>query len=191
MKFWELIDDSVLKVCTRFSHWFQRKTGRTNFFIVKIGLFFLVLATMIHVMNYWWPVMRLGTSAFEVFIFTIVLIDLTRNVRQCDINEEKLYVGKVLHHIDLLRMGNSVVWRLICLFFGGMDIITFPVEFQFSILNAIGMSPFISIVTCLYFLKVTPLPPGISSLQKFVEKISGFFKTPVPVPSSTRFFWRT
>ena len=81
MKFWELIDDSVLKVCTRFSHWFQRKTGRTNFFIVKIGLFFLVLATMIHVMNYWWPVMRLGTSAFEVFIFTIVLIDLTRNVR--------------------------------------------------------------------------------------------------------------
>ncbi len=183
MSFLIAVDKMVLGLCTKFSHWLQRAVGLTNFFIAKIGLFISSLSLLVDVVNYWFKIVDHKTSLFSTIFSVLILLSLAVDVHFCNKNEERLYSGKATFFrrgassepfFRILFLGLLFVHMLLFFTFKSKSIIE-VIDNHFFIIGA-----FVTI----YFLSVTPLPPGMSKLRKLVENFATSFRKPVPVPTS-------
>lgn len=174
------IDTLILALCTKFSHWLQRVTGRTNFFVAKIGFFVICLVVLVRIVNYWFPLLGYTEPLVMLFVYIILISIMTKLVYRCDDNEYRLYQGKTLYNIT----PSGYLYRMIWVFLSVADTVGLFFEFSVQIVLS-GFFNWGSFIT-VYFLAVTPLPPGISKIQKMLEKLTAAFRKPVPAPIARR-----
>ena len=180
MNLLEAIDSWVLLKCTRLSHFLQRNTGLTNFFVAKIGLFMCFLSVLVNIGGYWFPLLDEKPSLIFIPIQLFLLVWLILILRSCTINEDRLFGGKLLFHDPV----NNWLYRIQFLFLVGIYTVPAVHYYKGNFLNVISVSFFMwGMCMALYFMAVTPLPPGMNRLRKAIEKFRGSFQKPVPVSS--------
>ncbi len=179
MDFPEKVDDYCLTLCSRFSHWLQRTTGWTNFFVAKIGFCMFCISQFLGIANYWWPLIMFKTNILTLIFYFCGASYATRLIYYCDENERRLYQAKLLYKIE----GNI---RIIRLFFLGCSIIVLvclPVVLPRMHIWEAVYSCFYIWGFCIgkFFIAVTPLPPGTSKIRQFINDFVASFKKPVSV----------
>lgn len=179
----ETIDNWVLHQCTKFSHWLQRNTGLTNFFVVKVGFFLMGLSIFIDLTNYWFPLYGDSrTSLLNLFVFILLLFIQVQRVNTANKNEERLWQGRTLLKDEFNASWGLVFWRMVFLFSFVFSTFVFFLFYHrlgfFEILSKQGW--FTGLVVTEYFLLVTPLPPGMSKLRKMIEGFANSLRRPVP-----------
>lgn len=173
------LDAQVLLWCTKFAHWFQRLTGRTSFFIAKIGIGMSIWAMFVSIMNYWVPLLAHKTTWGTVAVRSFLLLGFLLDSIRCNKAEERLLNGYVAlpHWVKLQRSIIGPMWRLLGLFVTVLVIgVVFGIELRklpwsimrWEIIEA-GFGPGFAIF--MYFIHVDPLPPGTSKIR---EWIAGF-----------------
>ena len=179
MGIFERIDSSVLAVATRISHWFQRLTGRTNFFLAKIGFALGTLSLMIGLGNYWYEFLDHKETILAIFVFLPLTWLWFIMAKDCDAAEERALFGasRTKHPLSS-RTG----LRLMCLAFAILDVLEIPVHIRskFWILEFLHEDYGIALVIYYYFVSVDPLPPGQSKVGAWLEALRASFLKPAP-----------
>lgn len=179
------IDSFVLGKCTKFSHWFQRTTGRTNYFIAKLGLFVVTVAAGFELTNYYYPVTKdYVRPSFAILLFyCAVLIDAFWKSLMMDKLDESSQLSEervTLRGIDspiirVLWLGVSTLDTFLVIAIGYSLIYDFPTIF-YHVGFGYGM------VIFHYFAAVNPLPPQKSKIRQWLESFS---LTPATATSET------
>jgi hypothetical protein len=172
------LDAGVMLWCTQFAHWFQRLTGRTSFFIAKLGLGFCMWSLLADIVNYWLPILTHESSVMSVALQSMVMLSLLMQSVQCNKAEESLYGGKVILPAWVMsqRSRNGIVWRLFVFI---LTIVAFlmllweayahgSARFWMELIHT-GFAPGMAIFA--YFINVDPLPPGTSKVREWVESL--------------------
>lgn len=188
----EALDARIIGLSTRFSHWFQRLTGRTNFFIAKIGVGMTALSVFGMIINYWKHIFfTISTDLSTVMTAFIVLTWLAMIVYSCDDAENKLYSNSSPQKVRYLGleqggMPDNAIWRLFLLTFTFLSI---PLKvyqmghirtsyYLMEILTGLFFTMGMTVAS--YFLVIDPLPPAESRVKEWIDNLSTAFARPVP-----------
>jgi len=175
MKYLLVLDEGVLALCTKFSHWLQRLTGRTNYFLAKIGVIMSFFSILTEIFNYFQPILRYPTSLFSVVIDCLVVTNCVARVWDCDKMEE----ANGTSDTQIKSRWDNPTWRLIWLIFtawdlyGTIGLINTHSHIPFLPLELVSQSFAIDLAVFYYFVAVHPLPPGKSKVRQWVESLSG------------------
>ena len=180
------IDGKILAACTKFSHWFQRLTGRTNFFLAKIGVFVTAFSTLVETINYFTNFLWFKTTLGFLLILLLLNLFLISDAIRCDEAENKSLTSE--ERTDFFRgradRFNRILWLLFSLYYWTiwfpMNIVAHPkhVDVLHIGMNAAAnvFSPGLAIFY--YFICVVPLPPGKSRVKEWLEKFRLAFNKP-------------
>jgi len=176
------LDSFLLDLCTRFSHWLQRTTGLTNFFIAKIGVALVVLNMVVWLLNYLHRFLIEPTSTGTLFfVGPIVFFAIWRSLALAKAEERLLSDTPA---IDRMLM-SSLALRLVWMFFLAQEGLIFGLSVKrmhhivLEIFGGLGWS--FGMVIFSYFVAVHPMPPGKSRLREFVDSIG--LRKAIPVPA--------
>jgi hypothetical protein len=146
----EKADAAILKHVTRFCHWFQRWTGKTNFFLAKFPLGLCFAGCAIEILNYYRPVLTEKTALLSVVFNFAITIYLTVCMVELDVNERQLPSAGSQRRLRLgilytpfLRIfyiGCDVCRRMLCSIRGGL---LHPVVERILTLFSFERSPFL------------------------------------------------
>jgi hypothetical protein len=102
------IDSLILAACTRFSHWLQRLTGLTNYFVAKIGVGCTAVSVMVEIANFVHGMFKNPTPLPIVIIDTVTLLGCIYRSLICTKAQDRLYESADTKPADLLvYMSNS------------------------------------------------------------------------------------
>lgn len=76
MRFLAAADAAVLAACTKIAHGFQRRTGKTTFFIAMMGVFMASLSSFLIIANYFRQILFLKSNGFFAALFASIGIAL-------------------------------------------------------------------------------------------------------------------
>ncbi len=183
------LDEGILKLFTKFSHWFQRLTGKTNFFLARLCLFPFSIAVASSILNYWFPLLFFKTDwrglLFCVLLFFSIMffVHLTHDA-ETQFDKDPT----VLSRVHLFERDSPDRTRLllallspICFFAVYKWFIEDP---KGSLLLALNVGAFPAYPSAFYyFVLVTPLPPGKSKVQQWVEGFQASFRKLQPLPT--------
>jgi hypothetical protein len=182
------IDAALLRIATRFAHWFQRWTGRTSFFLAKCGVMLWALECLIDLFNhYLTPIPGLPTMATFETVFTIVIILVA--IARCtllDKADAAIRAGaRVLPAYVMVTRNSSAWW--IRLLFVAMSLLTLPMVViaafvPYALIIMLRHSGMFGITAFEYFIMVDPLPPGVSKVRQWVASWTG---RPRPIEGTT------
>jgi hypothetical protein len=186
------LDNQILQLFTRFSHWFQRLTGKTNYWIMKHLFFFIFLYSSLMVANCWFPIFQERTSPLNLFANLTVLHRVYMLVDECNVAEDKSF-GTELVKLDILNSEFDVFFRKLmtlimvsCLLRDSamsLYYILLGKLFLPSNLEELSIDLFLYSIWAIHYLAVvTPLPPGISKIQEWKESFNAGFKKRIPLP---------
>lgn len=174
------LDTWLLALCTKFAHAFQRLTGKTNFFLAKIGIMIATLHMVIAMIDFWYPILLQEKTSLSKFLFELVLLILTYStvydLDKAD-DEQQLSLERVMNPSLPNRYDRyGWVFRSLFLFFVVYD--TGDVFFQskhsslstLEMLHSVSLSFGITVFN--YFVIVEPLRPGKSKIKQWIEKLS-------------------
>lgn len=177
------IDKNILCFCTKFAHWLQEMTGKTNFFIAKIGIFGTSISVMMDIANYLNQFFAIKTSFFGALISFIIwvgmffdAVNLDKADKHAGVSEERVVLSPLTARTSpgrrILLIALSVFdTTLIFLNLNQkLNVVLFLVNMIFF---AYGLAIFY------YFSAVEPLRPGKSKIRKWLE---GLLFNPEPVP---------
>lgn len=190
MRFVLWIDERILALFTKFSHWFQLLTGRTNYFLAKVCLFLVMSAWVIEGINYWIPVLDEKTYVIEVVLFVVLFFGQVFLVKSLDRAEEDLFSGHKAK--KWTGMETSVELRILWV---GSVFLLVPAEFHrltqpsvegFWLFNFNDALWPIYLIFAFYFAAVNPLPPGKSRVRQFLETVQAGFRKLQPVQRPDR-----
>ncbi|MBX4190190.1 hypothetical protein KW791_02765 [Candidatus Parcubacteria bacterium] len=182
----EYIDAWVLSYFTKFSHWFQRMTGRTNFFLAKVFIFAYVISILVGALNYWFQMLNHPTPRFgPVIKFAIVLFWMWYISRDKNLQDEHLQGKQTKNPNELffflrvpLLIANLIDLQLQApIFFGGKNV---------SLIDLFCYLEPLYFILFMYFDSVTPLPPGKSKVREWIEAYQAGFKKLQPIKSPNR-----
>lgn len=192
MNILERIDESILELFTKFSHWFQRLTGRTNYFLAKICVFLMITSMLFIIINIWVPILSYIPSStarlFEPFLFLIGMLACILQIYILDKSENNLYEASERVRAPSFFEG-SYRWRLVL---GLMSILFLSLFFLpdsrkgILIANIFFYCYPLFFWLASYFVMVDPLPPGKSKVRQWVENIQAGFQKRQPLPSGGR-----
>lgn len=168
-------DAALLDLCTRFSHFLQRTVGLTNYFLARVGFFIYVLSLLANVSDYWFHFLKVSTPLPFMVLMVLILPGVYLAVWETYRIEEDLYrTGSVRLH-GLLRIG-TFFGRIAWFVFTVITALSFWRQNWTDFLVAIAWPFGMTIVY--YFLSVTPLPPSVSGVRKFVDSFFRVAKEP-------------
>jgi hypothetical protein len=186
MKLIERIDSAFLKLFTKFSHWFQRLTGKTNFFLARICLVIVVLGSMIFVFNFWIPLLSHPTRPYDVFLsglFIPMMVYVEAHLKKAEDDFggnvaikpiiQSAFIGsifQVLRTLMMLLLILSTPWDIYSFFDGHLKGV-----WLFNLLHEMSYRCFASFY---YFIAVDPLPPGKSRVRQWIELFRFGFSKP-------------
>ncbi len=157
------IDEIILGYFTTFSHKFQERTGKTNFFLAKIFVFITSFSTIITVANYFKQLLVFPTTLDAAVLFFVTNASLIRNALICDRAEAQIKDGKIpplimgLLHLRIFR----ITMLIICLIYTPHAVYAIQ-KSNVPILEIFrSMFPFTALCAS-YCMLVTPLPPGFA-----------------------------
>lgn len=187
MNYFEVIDAMLLRSTTKFSHWFQRLTGRSNYFIAKIGVFISAITTLIEISNYFSQFLWRKTG-FMILVFCVVINIMTFiEANALDKADESLESEtRVLHPLLTHSMWSRLLWVGISLNNTGIACQQLLIVKEFGPLDAfvqVGLS--YGTLIFYYFCEVEPLRPSKSKIREWLEKFSFTTPTPAEVESSS------
>ncbi len=174
------LDSLLLKYATKISHWFQKITGKTNFFVARLGICItFVGATMIFFDQFFHIFWENATLYSGLLYLSFYSIWAVRNIFLSRKAEEHWLSGA---KSKLRFYGDSPMLRIV-----GMFIFCFA-NMLVLIVNARMLSTIpgeclmMGILTFIYFMSVDPLPPCKSKIRKWIENIASIF-SPAPEPT--------
>ncbi|MEK7650196.1 MAG: hypothetical protein AAB367_04555 [Patescibacteria group bacterium] len=174
----EKIDTLVLAGATRVSHKFQRLTGRTNFFLAKLGFALGTLSLIIGLGNYWHQFLAFPTSFLILILFLPLTVLWFWMAKKCDSAEDSAFssTARTKHPLfDNQRM------RTLTLVFALVDLAFMPTLIQISptpILECLHQDYGIALAIFHYFASVDPLPPGQNKVGAWLEAWRSSFAKP-------------
>ena len=180
------LDEKILAFCTKFAHQVQWLTGRTNFFIAKIGIGITALAVLIDIANYFQQFLYAKTDVVTLIMFGLYPVFLVFKSHECDKADTAVSNSeRALPKVSPMAC-ESPAWRLFFValsifslahFSGSFAVMTYP------LLEALSRCFALGIVVHDYFIMVVPLPPGTSKIREWLGK---FKFTPAPEPARVR-----
>lgn len=174
----ERIDSWVLERCTVFSHWLQRNTGLTNFFVAKMGVFISTFSCIYGITGYFFHFSGLEVSLGELSLKLIGVMTMYYLLHPLNENEDRVYSGKAF-------FGSLMPVPAIRLLYLFLSFMIFPAIIQGETFSRILSKEVFSVGIAIYgyFSSITPLPPGRSKIGQMVDAFLGSFKKPVTVQS--------
>ena len=175
------IDCSILRYCTKFSHWTQRTFGITNYAIARLGCGSTAIGVAIDLSNYFNQFLDYRTSLFLVTADVCWLAVLVYRSFICTKAEEQTYSGARTKINEILTYDSWWLRLYFLVFFAlfvPIDILnTLTAKLHF--LQFLRGFPFgTGLVIFYYFIAVDPLPPGQSKVKEFIKSL---FKSLKPV----------
>lgn len=177
------LDDFLLHKAERFAHWFQRMTGRTNFWLAKLCFVAYCLGGGVSMLLVPVPRAIAGPNADAmnwfgpVMMGTVLLVGTWRLFPYIARVEEHYLSGNHTAHAFTLLMSQLWPLRLLTM------VMRLPATFTlaYSLLDpshavALGGGAGLVLfswtgVCCYYFASVVPLPPGKSKVREFLESL--------------------
>lgn len=158
------VDAAVLRHCTRIAHAFQRLTGRTNYFLAKMGTAVCVVSELFDLLD---PKYR---DAGNVLMGGFILVSLIYQSVRCDRSERRANASSERTVDPEWGLARSPGWRLVMLWWalsqtgaaflwaaGMAPKAVHPLDWCFY---AAGNAAFY------YFVAVDPLPPQRSKIRQ-------------------------
>lgn len=172
------IDNFILGGFTKFAHAFQILTGKTNFFLAKIGTTMAALEVGIHAVNYFYPTL-LGekTNGLLFILYLWLLSILFRDTLNLDKAEKNASTSSEKVMIDRITNRGTPAYRLILVFLS----LDATIRLVVSLLDKTTAHPihtftsplfFYGLIIFYYFTAVDPLPPAKSKVRQWFEKLS-------------------
>ena len=181
MELFNKIDDAVLLWFTKISHQFQRLTGRTNFFLAKIGFVLGSLFLITGVSNYFFHIIPgHHDSILELIMFLVLTPLWFRDIRRCDEAEEKTLLSPTQAKLPI-----TPGIRLLCLAFACTDVIDimFNSHSSYFIFEVLHKDYGIALTIFLYFASVDLLPPSQSEVSQWLEAFRATFRSTSQAPN--------
>jgi len=166
------MDQTIHDFCTRASHWLQRATGLTCYFVARVGVTLTAISVMANIANYFFPFLPGRTDMVTVALSVLILIDCIPRSIACQRGDEA--VGSNAKPAELMRFTRGPFWRVLWVGFAIFDLaymhwLSRPfASFIQDSAFALGCAVFYN------FINVTPLPPGTSKLREWIR---GFFSS--------------
>lgn len=189
MGFLMWLDERILALFTKFSHWFQRLTGRTNYFLARCCVLISVLAVLLKILNWWFPILTGGTNSIQLTAGILVIVISARIIISVDMAEQIVSSGDERKPVTefestpLLRILLATMAWLNCGLLA-FTWLTTP-HLKSWALDVFAESNILFVVFGMYFVAVTPLPPGTNKIREWLKEISaGFQKIRSPKPAS-------
>jgi len=184
----ERCDQTILGACTRFSHWLQRLTGRTNFFIAKIGLGIATISILVEIANYFSKFLVHKTNLFDVAFGGLVVLALTVDVYLCNKAEEDTVTPE--RFMPMIRMGplmDNLLVRVLAVTTSilviTLRLVNIWPEMKYPLLEVLYRLYGLGFTIFLYFIAVDPLPPGKSKVREWLEGFKfAFGLKPATIP---------
>ncbi len=180
---WERIDQTVLILFTKFSHWFQVLTGKNNYFLARVSLMVVAMNFMLSILDYWFPDLLDHSSYLITVIFMpfpiIYFWGYIGLLIECEKKSEN--PSDVLYQVplplsrkifEISRLLFLAVFLLLEAPMIGVDIIRWRHNVIFQ---SVWNLTFFFLTAVCYLVDVTPLPRGKSKIRKWLEGFT--FKT--------------
>lgn len=181
MQFVTSVDNYFISLFTKFTIWFMWLTGRTNFFLAKIALCFMIASMMVLVMNYWFPVLGSSTGAWHIMFAVIASISFLIELNQCDRAEKNVFSNKrvlffirtpTIRFIILMMSFTVIPWLLADIISEKKGILIFKI---------ISDAYVIVFPAFLYLTSIDPPTPGKSKIREWAESFAAGFKKLIPI----------
>jgi hypothetical protein len=177
------LDAFLLERATRLSHWLQRTTGLTCYFIAKLGVFVAGSSLLVDIVNHFLKFLQTHTPLWVVVLNMFLFLVMVLNSLDLTKADETIGDGVLPRHLQPY-VTQGPTWRLVVMsvtlvsaglfawdyFFGRYRF--FMLEFMHAVWFPAGMTVFY------YFVAVLPLPPGKSKVRRWLENLR---RTRVPV----------
>jgi hypothetical protein len=176
------VDDWLISKSTKFAHWFQRLTGRTNFFLAKLGLLICGINVVLVIANYFTQFLAIRTPLFVTFIYTLVLFLLVGYTVKLDEADRSQQQSEERAKVSITS-SSALIWRMYwlinLLLQCPIAILTFEPTLVGILKEICSIGFFLGMVIFHYFIVVDPLPPRKSRIRQWVENISFGLSEPV------------
>lgn len=182
MKFLSAVDSYFLSLFEKISVWFMKLTSRSNFFLAKIMFCVVVIASMIHIINRWFPILWFFPSTIFFMMFSGFSLYYSWIIfNLCDKAEKNILDGKMVK-VFLFSIGDNgiPVIRKGCLL-----LVCFLLPFNLEgVLTTKGVMVFKiiyftlipAITAFFYFLSVDPPPICKGKIREWIESFAAGFK---------------
>lgn len=178
MKLLAPIDNFLLGICTKIAHNFQILTGKTNFFIAKIGIFASSIDTLIVIANYFDQILVRKTSLLSLIFNVFFNLALLLDAMGCERAEKTSNFSneRVIDPWLFLNLNHSERFRIIWFLLSVMETIRgyfcaiSPKHSFADVLDAV-LFPY-GIAIFFYFIAIEPLSPRKSKIREWVDKLT-------------------
>lgn len=175
------IDGWILGQCTKFAHWFQRLTGRTNFFLAKNCRALCFMAVALQITNHFGKLYKGDETVMVVLFGPLILLQIMWEGWQCDKAEDHVLSGHQTLPAYARSMGTIAEWRIFIILWALSVFFLLHSDGRFAVLQYIDNHAFpLGASGFYYFAAVTPLPPGKSKVREWIESF-GHRLVPVKV----------
>ena len=166
----DALDKGIIRVFTRFCNWFQRLTGKSNFFLAKIVILLASVSCLIDGVNYFFHILPYEASGFLFVVNASLVGSGLYRAYFCDRAEEKLFRGEGIRFAQL----HTPQWFRLVLFF--VAIFSIP-SFSVVVTAQNPVPVFLSnawpteMFLFFYLTEVVPLPPGTSKVKQWIDSL--------------------
>lgn len=182
MKVFVRIDEVILSFFTKISHWWQRLTGLTNYWLAKCALMVVSISLLVRILNYWHPLLSHKTELGLLAIAGFLIIGCCICIMIIDEADTQAQNSDTQAMPVNVTMRGETFWRIWFVFLTLTAIAQLPVDLlktKSIILELVNGCLCPSMACFLYFAAVNPLPPAKSKVREWIES---FRPTPALQP---------
>lgn len=192
MRLIQTVDERILALFTKFSHWFQRLTGKTNFSLARLCLGPYGIGLLTIGLGYWLPLLPMqpplvvSVAMFLSFVLIPFRVYVTHEA-------EKSFQDNpsIVPQMRFPEQSGDPLQRVLFLLTSPYTSLLMLLVHQKNkqgilLLSLIAGATWGYHAAYGYFLLVTPLPPGKSKVRQWIEEFHAGFGKRQPLPSKNR-----
>ena len=170
------LDEFTLSKLTKFAHWFQRMTGRTNYFLAKMGVLIILASITLTIVSYVAPTVPQEDRPSLIIVFLFGIFGIGEVCRMTELDKaERDFLNSTSSNPAKWSFPKEPTHRVFWIFACGITVlmsITYPRPTTIWTLGR-DLFPF-GVVLFRYFVDVNPLPPGKSKVKEFFEAVAAY-----------------
>lgn len=186
----EILDERILALFTKFSHWFQRLTGRTNYFLAKVFLFVAVYCQLLVILNYWFRILTAPSNLVDIVLGSLLICTAAENAITADKAESHLFSEhETKPYIGVFVDKYVRIFAIAITIFGlatGAFLWSEVVQKRSLLLDTIVGLWWVYCLSAIYFASVDPLPPGKSKVRRWLEELQAGLRKLQPMERPNR-----
>jgi hypothetical protein len=173
-------DSQIIAGARKFAHWFQMLTGRTNFFLAKIGTFLIFYAALVQMADHFFKFTAKPPGLLFVFICIAIAWSTAHDGKLCEDADRFAQTGAEVLSDSVRQVRNrsfsgSIVWRFLWIWSLLYDLVDCWLEFHYKVEPHIflyaseGFGFSLGVLIFSYFVLVDPLRPQKSKVREWIE----------------------